>query len=206
MSFKETVKHYAYELGADLIGFGGIDRCKHAPMMMSPQGLFPGAKTVIVMGIHHPDACIELGGETHPQEVGPYSVQYLMNARLDEMSYRMGSFLEQQGYGAVPIVSSNIWRYNQYKELKAVFAPDVSHIYMSVVAGDIPLVLVAQRLITSIDSSTLMAVPLFILAGELMNTGGITRRIIRFSNVLVRHIKGGLSHVTVVTSMVFASY
>lgn len=135
MSFKETVKHYAYELGADLIGFGGIDRCKHAPTMMSPQGLFPGAKTVIVMGIHHPDACIELGGETHPQEVGPYSVQYLMNARLDEISYRMGSFLEQQGYGAVPIVSSNIWRYNQYKELKAVFAPDVSHIYMSVVAG-----------------------------------------------------------------------
>ncbi|UCC98834.1 MAG: hypothetical protein JSW66_02860 [Phycisphaerales bacterium] len=135
MSFKETVKHYACELGADLIGFGGIDRCKHAPMMMSPQGLFPGAKTIIVMGIHHPDACIELGGETHPQEVGPYSVQYLMNARLDEMSYRMGSFLEQQGYGAVPIVSSNIWRYNQYKDLKSVFAPDVSHIYMSVVAG-----------------------------------------------------------------------
>ncbi|UCC98831.1 MAG: TRAP transporter large permease [Phycisphaerales bacterium] len=77
--------------------------------------------------------------------------------------------------------------------------------FLALLAGDIPLVLVAQRLITSIDSSTLMAVPLFILAGELMNTGGITRRIIRFSNVLVRHIKGGLSHVTVVTSMVFAS-
>jgi len=49
---KELVKNAAYELGADLVGFGGIERCKHAPIMMSPQGVFPGAKTVIVMGIH----------------------------------------------------------------------------------------------------------------------------------------------------------
>ncbi len=135
MSLKEQLKNHAYELGADLIGFGGIDRCAHAPIMMSPQGVFPGAKTVLVMGIHHPDACIELGGERHPQEIGPYSVQYLMNSRLDEMAYRMATFLERAGYGAIPIASSNIWRYNQYKELTAVFAPDVSNIYMPVVAG-----------------------------------------------------------------------
>ncbi len=135
MSLKERIKKAAYDLGADLVGFGGIDRCRHAPPMMSPQGLYPQAKTVIVMAIHHPDACIELGGERHPQEIGPYSVQYLMNSRLDEMSYRLATFVERQGYGAVPIVSSNIWRYNEYKELKAVFAPDVSHIYMAVVAG-----------------------------------------------------------------------
>jgi epoxyqueuosine reductase len=135
MNLKESIKKFAYELGADLVGFGNIDRCKHAPIMMSPQGLFPGSKTVIVMGLHHPDACIELGGEKHPQEIGPYSVQYLMNSRLDELSYKMATFIENQGYGAVPICSSNIWRYNQYKELDAVFAPDVSHIYMAVVAG-----------------------------------------------------------------------
>lgn len=135
MDIKETLKSYAYGLGADLIGFGNIERCQHAPPMMSPQGLFPGAKTVIVMGIHHPDACIELGGEEHPQKIGPYSVQYLMNSRLDELSYRLATRIEELGYGAVPICSSNIWRYNQYKDLKAVFAPDVSHIYMSVVAG-----------------------------------------------------------------------
>ncbi len=82
--------------------------------MMSPQALFPGAKTVLVMGIRHPNACIELGGESHPQDVGPYSVQYLMNSRLDEMACRMAGFLERNGYGAVPITSSNIWRYNQY--------------------------------------------------------------------------------------------
>jgi len=135
MALKDEIRNYAYELGADLVGFGDVGRCQHAPPMMSPQGLYPGARTVIVMALHHPDACIERGGEVHPQEIGPYTVQYLMNARLDEMSYRVATFLERQGCGAVPIVSSNIWRYNEYKDLKAVFAPDVSHIYMAVVAG-----------------------------------------------------------------------
>jgi epoxyqueuosine reductase QueG len=135
MSLKERIKDAAYRLGADLVGFGGIDRCANAPLMMSPQGLYPGAKTVVVMGIHHPDACVELGGERHPQDIGPYSVQYLMNSRLDEMAYRLATFIEREGYGAMPIASSNIWRYNAYKDLKAVFAPDVSHIYMAVVAG-----------------------------------------------------------------------
>ena len=135
MSLKALIQQYAYDLGADLVGVGSIDRCKHAPPMMSPQGLYPAAQSVVVMALHHPDACIEIGGDQHPQVIGPYSVQYLMNSRLDEMSYRMATFIERQGYGAVPIVSSNIWRYNEYKDLKAVFAPDVSHIYMAVVAG-----------------------------------------------------------------------
>ncbi len=135
MSLKDAVRQYAYDLGADLVGFGDVGRCRHAPPMMSPQGLYPSTRTVIVMAIHHPDACIERGGEKHPQEIGPYSVQYMMNSRLDEMSYRMATFLERQGCGAMPIVSSNIWRYNEYRDLKSVFAPDVSHIYMAVAAG-----------------------------------------------------------------------
>lgn len=135
MALKERIKNHAYELGANLVGFGNIERCRHAPAMMSPQGLLPSARTVMVMALHHPDVAIELGGERHSQEIGPYTVQYLMNSRLDELSYRMATFLEEQGFGAVPIVSSNIWRYNEYKDLNAVFAPDVSHIYMAVVAG-----------------------------------------------------------------------
>ncbi len=135
MSVKEIVKDYAYQLGANLVGFGNVERCEHAPIMMSPQGLFPGSRTVISMAFHHPDTAIELGGEKHPQDIGPYSIQYLMNSRLDESSYRMATYLEDLGYNAIPIVSSNIWRYNQYKDLNAIFAPDVSHIYMAVVAG-----------------------------------------------------------------------
>ncbi len=132
---KEEIKNFAYEIGADLVGFGNVERSENAPAMMSPRGLFPGCRTIIVMAIHHPDACIELGGEKHPQEIGPYSVQYLMNARLDEMSYRMAVQIEKMGFNAIPIAASNIWRYNQYKDLKAIFAPDISHIYMAVVAG-----------------------------------------------------------------------
>jgi epoxyqueuosine reductase QueG len=135
MSLKDRIKHKAYQLGADLVGVGDIDRCKHAPKMMSPQGLMPEAKSVIVMAIHYTDVCIELGGESHPQHMGPYHTQNLMNQRLDEMSYRLATELERMGARAIPIVSSNIWRYNQYKELDAIFAPDVSHIYMAVVAG-----------------------------------------------------------------------
>ena len=135
MSLKEEIKNHAYEIGAHLVGFGNIERCSNAPLMMSPQGLMPRARTVVVLGLHHPDAAIELGGEEHPQKIGPYFVQYLMNARLDELSYRMATFIEESGFDAIPICSSNIWRYNKYKELNAVFAPDVSNIYMPVVAG-----------------------------------------------------------------------
>ncbi|MFP4382061.1 MAG: hypothetical protein ACLFUS_16290 [Candidatus Sumerlaeia bacterium] len=135
MALKEAIKDFAYKLGADLVGIGDIGRCAHAPLMMSPQGLYPDAQSVIVMAVHHPDACIELGGEKHPQDIGPYTVQYAMNSRLDHLSYRMATFLEQQGFGAVPIAASNIWRYNQYKDLDAIFAPDISNIYMAVVAG-----------------------------------------------------------------------
>ncbi len=130
------LKNYAMEtLRADLVGIANIERFNGAPLKMSPQGVMPTAKSVIVMAVHHPDAAIELGGIEHPQEVGPYTIQYHMNWRLDDMSYRMSNFLEKLGWNAVPIVSSNIWRYCGYKDLKEQFAPDVSHIHAAVAAG-----------------------------------------------------------------------
>ena len=130
------IKHYALEtLRADLVGIANIGRFAGAPVKMSPQGVMPSARSVIVMAIHHPDAAIELGGKKHPQEIGPYQIQYHMNWRLDDMSYRMSNFLEKLGWNAVPIVSSNIWRYRGYKDLKEQFAPDVSHIHSAVAAG-----------------------------------------------------------------------
>ena len=130
------IKHYVLEtLRADLVGIANIGRFAGAPVKMSPQGVMPSARSVIVMAIHHPDAAIELGGKKHPQEIGPYQIQYHMNWRLDDMSYRMSNFLEKLGWNAVPIVSSNIWRYRGYKDLKEQFAPDVSHIHSAVAAG-----------------------------------------------------------------------
>ncbi|GKX29115.1 hypothetical protein SH1V18_15950 [Vallitalea longa] len=60
-----------------------------------------------------------------------------------------------------------------------------------------------QRIWSGTNSFIIMAMPLFVLAGELMNTGGITKRIINFSMYLVRPFKGGLGEVNVVASMIF---
>lgn len=66
------------------------------------------------------------------------------------------------------------------------------------------LTMVAQRMYASTTSFTLLAIPFFILAGNLMNTGGITERIFRFARVLVGHIWGGLGQVNVIASMIFS--
>ena len=66
------------------------------------------------------------------------------------------------------------------------------------------LMMVPQRMYSGTTSFTLLAIPFFILAGNLMNTGGITRRLVHFAQCLVGHIRGGLGHVTVVTNMIMA--
>lgn len=63
---------------------------------------------------------------------------------------------------------------------------------------------VFQRLLTGIDSFPFMAIPFFILAGFLINEGGLNKRIISFSRVLVGHLYGGLANVSIVGSMIFA--
>lgn len=55
------------------------------------------------------------------------------------------------------------------------------------------------------DNSSMLAIPLFILAGDLMNNGGITQSIMRFARSLVGHIRGGLAHVTILANMMFAA-
>jgi len=68
----------------------------------------------------------------------------------------------------------------------------------------IPLVVIAQKMFTGLDVFPFMAVPFFILAGDLMNRSGITKRLVTFSDVLVGHIKGGLANINIVSSMFFA--
>ena len=75
------VKECAYGFGADLVGIAPISRFKGAPIMMSPRGILPTATNVVVCAIHHLDEAIELGGEEHPQIIGPYSIQYVMNLK-----------------------------------------------------------------------------------------------------------------------------
>jgi tripartite ATP-independent transporter DctM subunit len=68
-------------------------------------------------------------------------------------------------------------------------------------SGVVTLQLVPQRMFTGLDLFPLLAIPLFILAGDLMDAGGITKRLVGFSNLLVGHLRGGLAHTTIVASM-----
>ena len=78
-----------------------------------------------------------------------------------------------------------------------------SLIYLLFVPSSPPFVVV-HRMVSGIDSFPLLAVPFFILAGNLMNTAGITHRIYSYALALVGWLKGGLGHVNVVGSVVFA--
>ncbi len=70
--------------------------------------------------------------------------------------------------------------------------------------GNLPPFVVIHRMVSGIDSFPLLAVPFFILAGNLMNNAGITNRIYNYALALVGWLKGGLGHVNVVGSVVFA--
>lgn len=67
---------------------------------------------------------------------------------------------------------------------------------------DLPLLF--RNIYNGIDSFPLMAIPFFMLAGELMNRGGITMSLVNFSQSLLGHIRGGLAHVNIFSSMLFA--
>ncbi|KEO57338.1 TRAP transporter large permease [Thalassospira permensis] len=64
--------------------------------------------------------------------------------------------------------------------------------------------LLPQRIFAGLDSFTILAIPLFVLAGELMNASGITSRVINLANALVGHAKAGLAQVNIWSSVIFA--
>jgi len=76
--------------------------------------------------------------------------------------------------------------------------------FIALSGGALSLQVLPQKLASGADSFPLLAVPFFILAGSLMNTGGITRRLVNLGQALVGHIRGGLAHVVVVTNMLMA--
>jgi tripartite ATP-independent transporter DctM subunit len=69
---------------------------------------------------------------------------------------------------------------------------------------ELSLLLAVQRMVGAPDSFALLAVPFFILAGQIMNTGGVTTRIFDFARALVGHFRGGLGYVNILASVIFA--
>jgi tripartite ATP-independent transporter DctM subunit len=78
-----------------------------------------------------------------------------------------------------------------------------SFIYL-MVRGGLPATIIIERMSSGLNSFPLLAIPLFILAGRIMNTGGITRRIFNFCLGFVGHLRAGLAYVNVLASIIFA--
>lgn len=84
------------------------------------------------------------------------------------------------------------------------FALLLSSLALVLWQGTLPLLIVSQRLANALDSFPLLAIPLFILAAEIMNHSGATERIFRLANVVLGRIHGGLGHVNIAASMLFS--
>lgn len=89
--------------------------------------------------------------------------------------------------------------------LPIAVALGLSSVVYLLFSGVAPLILVAQRTIAGVDSFPLLAIPLFLLAGNLMHHGGLTERIVRLCAALVGSITGGLALVVVMACMMFGA-
>ena len=79
-------------------------------------------------------------------------------------------------------------------------------LYMVVFLPTVSLTTIPQQMYAGADSFTLTAIPFFVLVGELMTAGGISRRLVDFSHTLVGHLKGGMGIVELVASLIFAGF
>lgn len=79
-----------------------------------------------------------------------------------------------------------------------------SLLYM-VLYSNVPLIIIGQQMLKGVDSFTLLAIPFFVIAGSLMQNGGISKRIVEFAKKLVGWMPGGMAVVTIVSSMIFAA-
>jgi len=84
-----------------------------------------------------------------------------------------------------------------------VFSLMISSLIYLLLAGIDPRIVI-QKIVMGPDSFVLLAVPFFILAAQVMNTVGTTKRIFKFASTIVGHFPGGLAHVNIVDSMIFA--
>jgi len=89
--------------------------------------------------------------------------------------------------------------------LRIFYAIALSSIIYVLVATDMSLLVIVQRVVTGADNIVMLAVPFFLLAGELMNKGGITDRLVRFALSMIGQIRGGMSFVVVIVNMIMAA-
>ncbi|MBM4761362.1 TRAP transporter large permease [Bacillus sp. B15-48] len=81
----------------------------------------------------------------------------------------------------------------------------LASVIVLMIQDSVPLMVIIQKMFTSTDSFTLMAIPFFVLAGKLMEVGGISKRLVDFAMTIVGRMHGGLAIVSIVTCMFFAA-
>jgi epoxyqueuosine reductase len=133
MLTSKEIKNYAFSIGADLVGIATVNRWTNAPAMLCPEAHLPEAESVIVMGIHHPDASVEWGGLPNSNYAGPFQIG--MIPKLDSMSLYMAKFIESYGEKAIPYPCTGFWRHRPYKEIETSNTASFSHRHAAVAAG-----------------------------------------------------------------------
>ena len=86
-----------------------------------------------------------------------------------------------------------------------VFALGLAALAAVLFSGDLPLTVIPQRILVGLDSFPLLAAPLFILAGEIMSSGAMSDRLVKFASALFGHFRGSLAMITIMASLLFAS-
>ncbi|MEK5442603.1 MULTISPECIES: TRAP transporter large permease [unclassified Fredinandcohnia] len=89
-----------------------------------------------------------------------------------------------------------------FLNMPVAFAIGIASLSFFLFSPNLPIEIVTQRMVAGTQSFPLLAVPFFILAGNLMNSSGITSRLIRFANSLTGHLRGSLAHVSIVLSTI----
>jgi C4-dicarboxylate transporter DctM subunit len=89
-------------------------------------------------------------------------------------------------------------------ELPVAFAIGVASSVVVLLSERLPPTFIASKIFAGLDSFPLMAIPFYILAGNLMTEGGLTQKIVDLANALVGHVRGGLAHVSVVSAAIFS--
>lgn len=132
--FTEEIANYAKSIGADLVGFAPVSRWAKAPIEHSPQGVYPGAKNVIVCACHFLDAPTELGAEKDPRKPGPALTEMSVSSMLQDIGFRVSKYLQKQGHGAMFVRQSGAWRYRPGKNDRG-WMGDICHYYAAACAG-----------------------------------------------------------------------
>lgn len=135
----DAVKATARHLGAELVGIAPVERFEHAPLMLSPRGLLPMSRSVVVIATCYLDASLELMEKEYQLHnfdlYGQNQSGTGMNGRLNSIAFHVARFLEKHRHRSLPLPASNIWRFRPYKDVPHPFAPDLVHRYAAVAAG-----------------------------------------------------------------------